>query len=122
MKPGRFAAALLLLAIPALAQGPVGASPLAADIGRRAAAIEQEMLAWRRHLHQHPELSNREQKTAASVAERLHSFLFLGITPPDQVGRAPANHSPQFTVDESALLTGVRALAHLAADYLSAGH
>ena len=46
-------------------------------------------------------------------------FFFLGITPPAQVGRAPANHSPLFFVDESALLTGVRALTHLTADYLS---
>jgi amidohydrolase len=45
-------------------------------------------------------------------------FLFLGITPPEQVGTAPANHSPHFFVDESALVTGVRTLAHLAADYL----
>jgi len=45
-------------------------------------------------------------------------FLFLGITPQDQVGKAPANHSPRFFVDETALLTGARALAHLAADYL----
>jgi amidohydrolase len=46
-------------------------------------------------------------------------LFFLGITPPGQAGRAPANHSPLFFVDESALVTGVRALAHLAADYLS---
>ena len=45
-------------------------------------------------------------------------FFFVGITPPAEVGRAPANHSPFFSVDESALLTGVRALAHLAVDYL----
>ena len=45
-------------------------------------------------------------------------FFFVGITPPAEVGRAPANHSPFFFVDESALLTGVRALTHLAADYL----
>jgi len=46
-------------------------------------------------------------------------FFFLGITPPDQVGKAPANHSPFFYVDEAALPTGVRALASLAVDYLS---
>jgi amidohydrolase len=46
-------------------------------------------------------------------------FFFLGITPPDQAGSAPANHSPLFFVDEAALPTGVRALAHLAVDYLS---
>jgi amidohydrolase len=45
-------------------------------------------------------------------------FLFLGITPPDRAGRAPANHSPLFTVDERALPTGVRALVHLAIDYM----
>ena len=45
-------------------------------------------------------------------------FFFVGITPAAEVGRAPANHSPFFFVDESALLTGVRALTHLTADYL----
>jgi metal-dependent amidase/aminoacylase/carboxypeptidase family protein len=46
-------------------------------------------------------------------------FVFLGITPSGQVGQAAANHSPLFYVDEKALPTGVRALANLAADYLS---
>jgi amidohydrolase len=46
-------------------------------------------------------------------------LFFLGITPPGEVGKAPANHSPLFFVDESALTTGVRALAHLAVDYLT---
>lgn len=45
-------------------------------------------------------------------------FVFLGITPAAQVGKAPQNHSPLFVVDEKALPTGVRALAHLALDYL----
>ena len=48
-------------------------------------------------------------------------FVFLGITPPSEVGKAPANHSPLFFVDEKALPTGVRALAHLAIDYLTSG-
>jgi amidohydrolase len=77
-----FVAALLL--VPALAQAQSAASPLAAEIDRRAAAIEQEMLAWRRHLHQNPELSNREQQTAAYVAETLRSF---GLTPTTGVAR-----------------------------------
>jgi amidohydrolase len=47
-------------------------------------------------------------------------FVFLGITPPDQVGKAAANHSPLFYVDEAALPTGVKALANLAVDYLAA--
>ena len=47
-------------------------------------------------------------------------FFFLGITPPDQVGKAASNHSPLFFVDEKALPTGVKALASLAVDYLMA--
>ena len=45
-------------------------------------------------------------------------FLFLGITPKDEVGKAAQNHSPKFTVDESALLTGVRTLVHLTLAYM----
>ena len=47
-------------------------------------------------------------------------FAFLGITPKDQVATAASNHSPRFYVDESALPTGAKALARLAADYLTA--
>ena len=47
-------------------------------------------------------------------------FFFVGITPKDQVGKAAQNHSPRFTVDETALVTGVRTLAHLATDYMAA--
>lgn len=43
-------------------------------------------------------------------------YFFLGITPLDQA-RIP-NHSPEFTVDESVLVVGVRALANLAVDFL----
>jgi amidohydrolase len=46
-------------------------------------------------------------------------FIFLGITPPEQIGKASANHSPLFYVDEKALPTGVRALANLAVDFLA---
>jgi amidohydrolase len=45
-------------------------------------------------------------------------FVFLGVTPPDQVGKADANHSGRFMIDERALVTGVRTLAYLATDYL----
>jgi amidohydrolase len=67
---------ILCLLIPVLAQAQprVAASPLAAEIDRRAAAIEQDLLAWRRHLHQHPELSNREVETSKFVVEKLRSF------------------------------------------------
>jgi amidohydrolase len=46
-------------------------------------------------------------------------FAFLGVNPAgtDPASAAP-NHSPRFFVDESALVTGVRALASVAVDYL----
>jgi amidohydrolase len=45
-------------------------------------------------------------------------FLFLGVTPPDKLETAAGNHAPGFDVDERALPVGVRALSHLAVDYL----
>ena len=47
-------------------------------------------------------------------------YLNLGVTPPGiDPATAPANHSPLFFVDESAMVTGVRVLSHLAVDYLA---
>jgi len=46
-------------------------------------------------------------------------FFFLGITPKDADPATVAmNHSPYFFVDETALVNGVRALAHLAVSYM----
>jgi amidohydrolase len=44
-----------------------------AQIDARAAALESKVIAWRRDLHQHPELSNREVRTAGVVAEHPRS-------------------------------------------------
>jgi amidohydrolase len=74
---------LTVAAVPASAQPRAHASPLAAEIDKRAASIEKDLLAWRRHLHQHPELSNREVETAKFVAEKLRGF---GLQP--QIGIA----------------------------------
>lgn len=57
---------------------PPGGNPLAGEIDRRAAALEPRMLEWRRHLHQHPELSGREVETAKYVSERLRA---IGLEP-----------------------------------------
>lgn len=43
-----------------------------------------DVIAWRRQIHQHPELSNREFKTAALVAEELKK---LGLQVKTGVGR-----------------------------------
>lgn len=37
-------------------------------------AIQSKVIEWRRHLHQYPELSNREYKTAAYVAAHLKNL------------------------------------------------
>jgi len=38
------------------------------------ASVEQNVLAWRRDLHAHPELSNREFRTSKAVAARLRDL------------------------------------------------
>ena len=55
------------------------ASPLAAAIDRAADAVEAQVIAWRRDLHAHPELGNREFRTAAIVAAHLESLGFDAI-------------------------------------------
>ena len=49
---------------------------LADQIDAAAAAAEARVIAWRRDLHQHPELGNREFRTAALVAEHLRRLGF----------------------------------------------
>jgi amidohydrolase len=47
-------------------------------------------------------------------------YFWLGTRSPGVAEKdAAPNHSPLFEVDESALRLGVRALAHLAVDFLS---
>ncbi len=75
----REAAAILLplaaltaaLGMPAQAQ-----SPLSSQLQARITAIEPKVVAWRRDIHQHPELGNREVRTAKLVADHLRA---LGI-------------------------------------------
>src|SRR4051794_7599499 len=47
-----------------------------AALDRAAAAVAPQVVAWRRDLHAHPELSNREVRTSKFVADQLRS---LGI-------------------------------------------
>jgi len=53
---------------------PIPANGLSAAIDAAAAAIEPTMLTWRRDLHQHPELGNREFRTAGIVAKHLEEL------------------------------------------------
>jgi amidohydrolase len=45
-----------------------------ATIAAGAAALEQKLVAWRRDIHANPELSNREFRTSALVAEHLREL------------------------------------------------
>ena len=48
------------------------------EVVAAAQRLNPKVVQWRRDFHQHPELSNREQRTAARVAEHLRS---LGLKP-----------------------------------------
>jgi amidohydrolase len=56
----------------------VGAGAAHADLAERIEAaarqIEDQVVAWRRDIHEHPELSNREFRTGALVARHLESL------------------------------------------------
>ena len=51
-------------------------SPLSAAVESRIDAVESKVIEWRRDIHEHPELGNREFRTAELVANHLRS---LGI-------------------------------------------
>jgi amidohydrolase len=57
------------IAIPASAAE--GARP---EIAAQAQHLQSKVLAWRRDIHQHPELGNREVRTAKLVADHLRSL------------------------------------------------
>lgn len=64
---------LFFLALPLL----VGAqNNLKVDAAKRADAINEKVISWRRDFHEHPELGNLETRTAAIIAKHLQA---LGI-------------------------------------------
>lgn len=69
--------AALLLATPAAAAVPLSA------VETEANAVEAKVISWRRDIHQHPELGNREVRTAALVAKQLRA---LGYEVREKVG------------------------------------
>jgi len=52
-------------------------------VRRLADSYENEIINWRRWIHAHPELSGREEKTAAFIAQTLRD---MGISPQENVG------------------------------------
>jgi len=87
--------------------------------------LTEQMTPTLRRVAGADKVGSAEAKTTAEDFSRYQEkipglFFFLGITPPGVDPRSAApNHSPRFFVDEAALPVGVRALAHLAVDYLT---
>ena len=57
-----------------MSQSPRGVGSLDARIAAASAAVLPSVVAWRRDVHQHPELGNREHRTAALVADHLRAL------------------------------------------------
>jgi amidohydrolase len=57
-----------------VSENTIAPNSLAAAIDAAVAQIEPTLLAWRRDLHQHPELGNREFRTAGIVAKHLEEL------------------------------------------------
>ena len=66
----------LLCALAPLAQAQDAAQR--PEVAAAANRLQQQVVDWRRDFHTHPELSNREERTAAKVAERLRA---MGLSP-----------------------------------------
>src|SRR5215217_2106961 len=58
----------------AVPQNSIVVNRLASQIDAAVQAIEPQLIAWRRDIHAHPELGNREFRTAALVAEHLRQL------------------------------------------------
>ena len=48
----------------------------------RLAALEPQLMGWRRHLHMHPEVSFQEHQTAAYIAAQLRGMVNLEVSQP----------------------------------------
>ena len=68
---------LLVAALVALV--PQAALAADADVETLAGKVDGKVLTWRRDIHQHPELGNREVRTAKLVAEHLRALGFENV-------------------------------------------
>lgn len=65
---------LLILLIAILSVSSITANDFSAEINSSADKILPKVIEWRRHLHENPELGNREFKTAAYIEKHLRSL------------------------------------------------
>ncbi len=79
--------ALLFSSLSILGQGP--------NLEKDYLSIENKVIEWRRDIHQNPELSNREFKTAEKIAKHLKSLgieVQTGVAKTGVVGLLKGNH------------------------------
>ncbi|MES3033329.1 MAG: amidohydrolase [Gemmatimonadota bacterium] len=75
--PRTFLAGVLMVGVlvpAAHGQRSVNTTALRDDIARRTTAVMPKVIAWRRDVHEHPELSGDEVRTAALVAAHLKAL------------------------------------------------
>lgn len=65
---------ILMMLSAAVLASPLASADLKSDLETAIAAVQPRVVAWRRDIHQHPELSNRETRTAALVAAHLREL------------------------------------------------
>ena len=70
----------LLIPVPMLAQRARAPNPLTADVERLSEELIPQVVTWRRDFHQHPELGNRETRTAKVIADELRKLGFTVTT------------------------------------------
>lgn len=70
LQPNPFHSALLAAGL-LLSLGANADSALEQQVRKDAAAIESQLIEWRRDIHQHPELGEQETRTAKLVADHL---------------------------------------------------
>lgn len=65
-------AVMVFISLPG--RGRADSAALEAEIRKRAATVEAKLIAWRRDIHQHPELGDQEARTAKLVAGHLRGL------------------------------------------------
>ena len=80
MNPTRAGLWLAALAIASSGAAQAAAGRITPDqIDAAAKAVEPKTIEWRRDFHAHPELSNRETRTAEQIAKRLRALGMVAL-------------------------------------------